>query len=609
VRAQDHADENFVVRNGSLWCKGCNDFVATKSSSVKSHINSKKHVDNKASLAKKGQLFISLRKSVTEAASNGILPRCNTITTDVSANRLLICRALILSCVPFAVLEKDVLLRSLLEVGRGSLPRASVAEFVPIVKQEEIALVLSELRRASRSNISFVHDASCKWAELYAVVIRYVDENKDIQQRCVQLEHLEKSMTSEEQASLLFELLLRNLQYNVSNIRSSTADGCATNVACANLMSPMLHQMVPITCCSHSANISGTKITENLPVLDEWVSIICSMKARSPKIRMAFREATGESLEGVSAVRWFTRATCGVQYIKYLPHLEVIINNNGLGSDDLRERAKNHLASNRQVLLLEGAVNKDASIPFVLLCYRGEGDGYLAPLVRRMWSDVLAGVRSQFHNPEAATLPALFAEATRQEPVNIAARQQLVVENAAKLQSVVEKMEDDTEGRLRPTLDVLHACEFADYLYVAEHTIEALRDQLVFVLRLPVAVPMIEALRAELSTYKRLALMFRLQHPAVLPLPVADLNAERKRPNDLGKVQWTFWRTYYSQLPNWFKFAEEVALVTVSSCSVERVFALCEALFDDTQVRALADLRTTSVTIRYNNNWRKKYSD
>jgi hypothetical protein len=59
-------------------------------------------------------------------------------------------------------------------------------------------------------------------------------------------------------------------------------------------------------------------------------------------------------------------------------------------------------------------------------------------------------------------------------------------------------------------------------------------------------------------------------------------------------------------LPNLFVGAMEAALIMPSSGTVERVFSLLTQCFSDKQGRALADLKETSVMLRYNENFRNK---
>jgi len=116
------------------------------------------------------------------------------------------------------------------------------------------------------------------------------------------------------------------------------------------------------------------------------------------------------------------------------------------------------------------------------------------------------------------------------------------------------------------------------------NTLEALMIEVEHVHRLPWAVPLFNSLKTELKSFK--------------------LIADRC---DITMDSWEFWRTYYLSLPIWYKVAEEVVLVMVSSASVERVFSLLNHSFDDHQQNSLQDYKEASVRLRYNENWRTKY--
>jgi hypothetical protein len=64
--------------------------------------------------------------------------------------------------------------------------------------------------------------------------------------------------------------------------------------------------------------------------------------------------------------------------------------------------------------------------------------------------------------------------------------------------------------------------------------------------------------------------------------------------------------TYKYELPDIYIGACEVALITPSSATSERIFAMYDTLFDDRARSALEDRRETSVMLRVNKNFRLK---
>ena len=73
---------------------------------------------------------------------------------------------------------------------------------------------------------------------------------------------------------------------------------------------------------------------------------------------------------------------------------------------------------------------------------------------------------------------------------------------------------------------------------------------------------------------------------------------EDDRPN-----LWDFWKSAALELPKWWECAQEIALITPSSCTVERVFSLLTQGMDDNQRGALEDFMCASVLVRYNRIW------
>jgi hypothetical protein len=97
---------------------------------------------------------------------------------------------------------------------------------------------------------------------------------------------------------------------------------------------------------------------------------------------------------------------------------------------------------------------------------------------------------------------------------------QLTVEMAVV---VYEKLESDSLTRFSDTLKVLRGCRLLGFQFVKDMTIEAQEEEVQFVQLLPIAVPIMNGLIAELKTYKRIA--------------DADDNAIQDG--------WAFWRTLH----------------------------------------------------------------
>ena len=167
-----------------------------------------------------------------------------------------------------------------------------------------------------------------------------------------------------------------------------------------------------------------------------------------------------------------------------------------------------------------------------------------------------------------------------------ATRDALVKEAALRLLPVYEKMDADSVGRLDDTMRVLRACRLFNYEFVARTPLVALRTEVPHVAHIPLCYARLRALEDELETYHHRA----LEH--------YDVAADER------VSLWDFWCAAALALPTWWECAQEVALITPSSCTVERVFSMLTNRMGDQQESALEDYVTASVMVRYNEVWR-----
>ena len=103
-------------------------------------------------------------------------------------------------------LSKVDSLRQFLEkYGHRLTPRTHLAEFIPLIRQEEIDSLKSEI--AANSAFSVIFDGSTRLGEASAIIVHFIDSEWNIQLRLVKLEILAKSMNAEELAQRLLQCL------------------------------------------------------------------------------------------------------------------------------------------------------------------------------------------------------------------------------------------------------------------------------------------------------------------------------------------------------------------------------------------------------------------
>ena len=155
---------------------------------------------------------------------------------------------------------------------------------------------------------------------------------------------------------------------------------------------------------------------------------------------------------------------------------------------------------------------------------------------------------------------------------------------------VYQKMSNDSadDGRLANTMKIFRGCRFFNYEFVANNALSALVDEIAHISIIPLCYDNLLQLERTSKEYKK-----RADQKYALP--------EEDRPS-----LWEFWTSSSIALPLWSKCADEIALITPSSCTVERVFSLLTQGFSDNQEGALEDYVFASVLVRYNQIWQNR---
>lgn len=86
---------------------------------------------------------------------------------------------------------------------------------------------------------------------------------------------------------------------------------------------------------------------------------------------------------------------------------------------------------------------------------------------------------------------------------DVVKREKLIEDTVKKAKPVAQKLESDTNGRLRDSLQIFRGCRMLAFQNVRQNTFEALTQELQFINFLPVVVPLVDELKKELRKYKQ----------------------------------------------------------------------------------------------------------
>ena len=193
------------------------------SSVVHNHVKSAKHQAGKKRLAAKEVHDIDIAEALK--ASDEVAHQVGeTLPQDQRVYRVKVVTAFLQAAVPLNKLEH---FRELLEEHAFCLSdRRHMSDIIPFVSLQEHTRIKEEI---SEQYVSVIFDSTTRLGEAMAVVLRFVDSKWELQQRLVRLQLLAKSMTGEEIAHELVNVL--SVQYGISSdfLLSTTRDRASVN--------------------------------------------------------------------------------------------------------------------------------------------------------------------------------------------------------------------------------------------------------------------------------------------------------------------------------------------------------------------------------------------
>ena len=170
-RVRQFPDENFIVKEGKLFCNACRQILSTKKSVLKVHVSCKKHQDGKQKLK---------RSKLREQTIAGALKReenCkskdSTLPVEECAYRLEVVTEFLKAGIPIA---KTDMLPSLLEKNGYRLTGSSnLGQYVSMALKQEIEQIKQELEMPGQvgltRDISVIFDSSTRQGEAIAIIV------------------------------------------------------------------------------------------------------------------------------------------------------------------------------------------------------------------------------------------------------------------------------------------------------------------------------------------------------------------------------------------------------------------------------------------------------
>ena len=197
------------------------------------------------------------------------------------------------------LLSKIDHLRSFLEkYGQRLTAHGHLSQMIPSIIEKEKETLKTELSLVD--GCSVILDGTTRLGEALAIVVRFVDDEWNVQQRLIsRLQVLAKSLKANELAQFLMQSLAVEYSIRLGVLLAAMKDGAAVNHAALEQVKLFFPQLLDIPCFSHTIDNVG----KHFRVLDRFSQLWVSMFSHSAAVRLAWKTRTGTAMTKYSATR------------------------------------------------------------------------------------------------------------------------------------------------------------------------------------------------------------------------------------------------------------------------------------------------------------------
>ncbi len=245
-------------------------------------------------------------------------------------------------------LSKIELFRDLLEENAYRLTdRRNMLDYIPFILEDEEKSIRQEIKG---KNVSVIFHGTSRLGEALAVLLRFMDDEFNLQQRLIRVQMLSKSLTGEEIARELLTVLSVTYGIHPNNLLAAMRDRASTNNVAMRTLCIIYPNVVDIGCFSHTIDHVGSKF--KTPVLTDFTSWWISLFSHSPKCRLLWKTRTGRSMKSYSSTRWWSKWEVMKQILLFFGDIEPFLNENEDIGMSLRPKLLASLNTSQKVACL-----------------------------------------------------------------------------------------------------------------------------------------------------------------------------------------------------------------------------------------------------------------
>jgi len=561
-RVNEYSQEPFTVASGKLFCQACREELPLKKSSIVYHIKSTKHSEGKKKLqlrqANDTDIAQFLRKYNEDVHGRG-----ETLPEQQQVFRVKVVKTFLQAGVPLSKIEH---FRDLFEeTGYRLTNKRFLFDSVPFILEQERMRIKDSIKGQF---LSVIFDGTSHSGEALAILVRFVNDSWIIKQELLAIQLLSKSLTGEEVAHEMIQVLSVSYSIPSDHLIAAMRDRASVNSVAMRTVKIVYRNILDIGCLSHALDRVGEHF--HIPILAEFICSWLSLFSHSIKAKFLWKQQTGKAMASYSATRWWSKWEIFKQVMVQFGDVEPFLNSNPDLGPASRPKLLAILADEDKVkcLKLELAAVIDWGEVIVKATYNLEGDGPLSITAYEEVNTVAAAIRVA-HTPNTeAVIRSISTQSSVQQRHRSYAR--------SCMQPALDYFQNLLDSSLKEQIAVLKAVRIFN-----PHTIAILKPDVSHVNSLKV-VPFfsndeLERLKTELPSY------------------VAKTDGIS---DTLDVLE--FWKRNAVTLPFWSNAVKKVLAVQPSSAAAERVFSLLNSGFGDLQGNSLKDYIEASVMLRYN---------
>ncbi len=509
--------------------------------------------------------------------------------TAVQKHRARVLRVLLRFNISVDKLDGDF--KELLEEKREQ--RMSLGEKSNLVRDHLGPLIAEKLEylkgEIRGQNVSFVADASPRFAEGFIVILRWILPDLVIRQEIIEFRLFDSPLKGQDYTHLVIAAL-ESLNVARVCLLSGATDRAATNGVLARSLAPVFPAYIHSFCMAHAYDSLSKElnVSEARLFLKAWNKVF----SKSASARDVFKTIALESVKRKHRIRWGSTTDQVLQIIRVWSFLEKILVD--LQKNNYSKKGVAQLAKFRDSfgatsnLAIELCVVADVAHHLKSANLLLQGDGLLAPFAYNQLAKTMEMFQGIQDSRVAQTLPNTAAIVS-----------QVAVQNTAAVSVHVRQMIEPAFQKFKHV--------FLDTQRDGEAGVSLHESKVIFRLAQVFQPKLCQAWlnrkdSAKLNIGEQLGFPLiqrflgrELCQACLVEFPelvvvYAEFASQDERPSFMNPEELrTFWRGNKDRLPAWYAALLRISLVCPSSAAAERGFSVWRTVIDDQKTNTLED--------------------